>query len=230
MPTLQDAKEITETIVKSNQPLAVIVFGSVARNGTGNDVDLCIVFEDKDVSIKLINQSVNKNIKHFYKRFAIDPFVVLQPVLQKYFRNGSPFLRLIQREGRVLYMRDSIKQWLHHCNEDLESAKYLLLGKFYRGACYHSEQAVEKSLKALLIKKGWELEKIHNIERLKEIVADYGIVMEVDDDDIVFIDSIYRGRYPGEEGLLPLGEPNEGDAERAVSIANDVVKEVLKYI
>ena len=230
MATLQDAKEIAETIVKTMQPLTVIVFGSVTRNGKGNDIDLFIIFEDTNVSIEAISQNVNKELKHFYKRCAIDPFVVSLSSLNKYYRKGSPFLRLIQREGRVLYMKDSIKQWLNNSKEDLESAKYLLQGGYFRGACYHSEQAIEKLLKALLLKKGWDLEKIHSIARLKEIAADYGITLNVDDDDIVFIDSIYRGRYPGEEGLLPLSEPNAEDAKKAVSIASAIVDEVLRYI
>ncbi len=35
---------------------------------------------------------------------------------------------------------------------------------------------------------------------------------------MTFIDSIYKGRYPGEEGLLPYGNPTKQDAKRAISI------------
>ena len=42
--------------------------------------------------------------------------------------------------------------------------------------------------------------------------------------DIVFMDSIYRGRYPIDRGLLPLGEPEEGDTARAVEIATRILK------
>ena len=229
MATLKDAKEIADSIVRDVRPLSVIVFGSVAKYGTGNDIDLLIICDDKNTTLETINKNVNKYLKCFYKRFAIDPFVVSLSALEKYFRKGSPFLRLIQREGRVLYMKDSIKQWLNHSREDLESAKYLFQGRFFRSACYHSQQAIEKSLKAILLKKGWELEKIHNIERLKEIGVEYGIKLNVSDEDIIFIDSIYRGRYPGEEGLLPLGEPNEEDAIKAISIADDIINEINDY-
>lgn len=229
MATLKDAKEVTDTIVKTIHPHTVVVFGSVVKYGTGNDIDLLIVYDDGDKTIEVLNQNVNKNLKCFYKRFAIDPFVVSLSDLRYFFKKGSPFLRLIQREGRVLYMKDSVKQWLKHSNEDIESAKYLLQGGYFRGACYHSQQAIEKALKSLLIKKGWELEKIHNIERLKEIGEDYGIKLGVGDEDIIFVDSIYRGRYPGEEGLLPLGDPGEDDAKKAVSIAQNILKKIKKY-
>jgi hypothetical protein len=40
-------------------------------------------------------------------------------------------------------------------------------------------------------------------------------------EEIQYIDSIYRGRYPGEAGLLPLGEPDSKDADKAIAIATN---------
>jgi hypothetical protein len=42
----------------------------------------------------------------------------------------------------------------------------------------------------------------------------------------VFLNSIYRGRYPTEEGLLPRGEPTQADARRAVAAADAVVRQL----
>ncbi|MGD9971589.1 MAG: hypothetical protein AB7S77_00855 [Desulfatirhabdiaceae bacterium] len=44
------------------------------------------------------------------------------------------------------------------------------------------------------------------------------------DEDIVFMDSICRGRYPAEEGLLPFREQSALDAEKAIHIAGKIVK------
>ena len=60
--------------------------------------------------------------------------------------------------------------------------------------CIHSQQAVEKCMKGLLIKNRWERERTHNIGTLFSFAAKYGINMKIDDDDIEFIDSIYSGR------------------------------------
>ena len=68
------------------------------------------------------------------------------------------------------------------------------------------------------------MEKTHSIERLIAIGIDYKIKSNLSDEEIVFIDSIYRGRYPAEAGLLPLGEPSGEDAERAVNIAKRIFK------
>jgi hypothetical protein len=43
-------------------------------------------------------------------------------------------------------------------------------------------------------------------------------------DDAVFLNSVYRGRYPTEEGLLPHGEPGAQDAHRAVGAAESVMR------
>lgn len=105
-------------------------------------------------------------------------------------------------------------------------AKYLLKGGYFRGTCYHCHHAIEKSLKGRLLQKGWELEKIHSVERLMVLAEEYNLRLEIDEEDVIFIDSIYRGRYSAEEGLLPLGEPQEEDAVRAVNIASKVVEEM----
>jgi len=44
----------------------------------------------------------------------------------------------------------------------------------------------------------------------------------------VFIDSIYRGRYPAEAGLLLLGSPTQEEAEKAVNLAGKLIKSVAR--
>ncbi|MBI5308074.1 MAG: HEPN domain-containing protein [Planctomycetes bacterium] len=102
--------------------------------------------------------------------------------------------------------------------------------EYYKGSCYHAQQSIEKSIKACLLAKGWELEKIHNVERLLSIAGDFVIAINVSEDDVVFIDSIYRGRYPAEAGLLPLGEPSGSDAKRALSIADNTYNSTTAFV
>ena len=106
--------------------------------------------------------------------------------------------------------------------EDEASSALILLehGKF-RGACYHSQQGVEKGLKALILEKGGRPGKVHDIVELLKEVQRLGFKTGLSMDDAVFLNSIYKGRYPTEEGLLPLGEPLKADAERAVKAAGD---------
>ncbi|MBW2002718.1 MAG: HEPN domain-containing protein [Deltaproteobacteria bacterium] len=221
MVTLEDARTIAQSLAEKISPVSVILFGSVARTGKGSDLDILVVTEQEDM-----HREVSSCLRGYNRRFAIDYFVASVDRITRNFREGSPFLRLVQKEGRVLYMKNSMKEWIGLTLEDFRQAKYLFEGSFYRGACFAAQQAVEKAIKTELLKRGWDLEKIHNIRRLLSISEDYNLDIECDDDDIDFMDSIYRGRYPAEEGLLPLNTPTAEDASRAISTAEGVLKQL----
>ena len=127
-------------------------------------------------------------------------------------------------------MKNAVQEWIAQAKNELEMADYLMKGKFFKGACYHAQQSIEKILKAALLRKGWDLEKTHSIERLIAIGEDYGLKLSITDEDLIFVDSIYRGRYPAEAGLLPLGEPTEKDAKKAITLARRINREMLKQI
>ncbi len=220
MPGLKEVYEIADTIKQVSKPEAIILFGSIARKGEGQDIDLLIVSNRKGEA------RIRNSLKPFYRRYSIDAFTVSKGRLKELYFRGSPFLRLIQKEGRIIYMKNPLKQWLEGAEEDLRQAEYLYEGGFFRGACYSSQQAAEKIIKWALLKKGWELEKTHSIRRLSAIADDYGIKIRLKDEEIDFIDGIYRGRYPAEEGLLPLGVPTKRDARKAVKIAEKILKQM----
>lgn len=230
MVSFNDARDVSNAIITTLHPISIVIFGSVARKGIGEDLDLLVVIEDDTKKSSEAYLMVNRCLKPFFKKFAIDPFVISQSILNEYHRKGSPFLRLILKEGRSLYMKDAVKEWLKQAKDELDMALYLLRGEYYKGSCYHAQQSIEKSIKACLLAKGWELEKIHNVERLLSIAGDFGIAINVSEDDVVFIDSIYRGRYPAEAGLLPLGEPSGSDAKRALSIADNTYNSTTAFV
>lgn len=49
-------------------------------------------------------------------------------------------------------------------------------------------------------------------------------------DDASFLNSIYKGRYPTEEGLLPHGEPSAKDADNAISLAKALLEKVKNFL
>lgn len=121
-------------------------------------------------------------------------------------------------------MKDAAKEWMRQAADERDTAEYLFRGGFFKGACCHAQQAVEKLMEALLIDKGWDLEKTHSVERLASLAETYRIPGVVPEEDVVFLDTIYRGRDPFEAGLLPLGEPVEADARKAVQIAKSALE------
>ena len=225
MATFNDAKEVSAEIVKGFNPLLVTLFGSVARESEGNDLDILVVVDDNNYQGEKTDSLLQLALAKFYHRFDIDPFVLPVSKYLEQLHSGEPFLRSVLKEGRILYMNNHVKEWLRQSDEELRTARYLAEGNFYRSACYHAEQSIEKYLKAHLIEKGWDLEKTHSIRRLLAIAEDNELRFNLEEADIVFIDSIYRGRYPGEAGLLPHGEPDDADAERAVKIAVSLLKQ-----
>lgn len=224
MVTFADAKEVSAEIVKQLNPLLVTLFGSVARKASGNDLDILVVVEDSAYHGEKTDSLLQLSLAKYYHRFDIDPFVLPVSKYLNQLRSGEPFLNSVLKEGRILYMNNHVNEWLRQSDEELRTARYLLAGDFYRSACYHAEQSVEKYLKAHLLEKGWDLEKTHSIRRLLAIAEDKGLKFNLEESAIVFIDTIYRGRYPGEAGLLPHGEPDRADAERAVNIASSLQK------
>ena len=224
MVTFEDAKEAALSIARKLDPFSVVVFGSVAQKGVGNDLDLLVVIHDGSKNIEDANLLLHQCLKRFYRKFSIHPFLIPLKLVNDYYAKGSPFLRLISKEGKVLYMKDIVKEWCKQSEDELAMAVYLSGGGYYKGACYHAQQAIEKAMKAKLFNKGWGLEKTHSIERLVAIGKDYKIRFPLSDEEIVFMDNIYRGRYPVDAGLLPYGEPSQEDAEKAITLADRLLK------
>lgn len=225
--TLKDAQEVAESLVPLVDPVGVILFGSVAKSGEGNDVDLLVVVQDSATDRKVIDAQVQHHLKKFADRFPIDCFTVTYSDLRQHFFRGSPFLRLIQREGRALYMKDAIRQWFDQSKDELAIAELLLGHGHIRGACFHAQQAVEKALKGALLQRGWELERTHTLRKLTADGKRYGLPEILEEEEIDLIDSVYRSRYPGEEGLLPTGEPSSDQARQIVSAASRAIERVL---
>ncbi len=119
-------------------------------------------------------------------------------------------------------MRREAEAWLAISAEDLQSAEVLLERKLFRMACYHAQQSVEKVLKALLIDREIDIPRTHNILDLLHAVRKIGLSAIITDQDAVFLNSIYRARYPSEAGLLSVGEPLEKYAGQALKIAREI--------
>ncbi len=128
-------------------------------------------------------------------------------------------------------MKRETEEWLKIAREDFLAAEHLFEISLFRLVCYHAQQYVEKVLKALLTEKEIEFSRTHNIIDLRNAVSKIWYDLPIDIDEAVFLNSVYRARYPAALGLLPDGEPVKEDAERALYIIQkirDWVKEILK--
>ncbi len=89
--------------------------------------------------------------------------------------------------------------WLEFADRDLEASKKLANHEYLANiVIFHSQQCVEKCLKAILEEHNQDFPKIHGVTKLYEL----------DLVDNVYIDT----RYPGNFGLLPSGFPTKDDS------------------
>ena len=67
-------------------------------------------------------------------------------------------------------MREEVKNWWKQAKDDLGKAKILFNNRKYDGTTFYCQQAVEKSLKALSLKRFNKIRKIHDLVELgKEV-------------------------------------------------------------
>ncbi len=111
-------------------------------------------------------------------------------------------------------MKKVTEQWLLAAEDDLRViARIVSDESLTHMVAFHSQQCIEKSLKAIIEETDLGLVRIHNLGRLFEIVKSYQ-VFEVDESVVDVLDKLYiDARYPADLGLLPDGKPTPSDAD-----------------
>lgn len=125
-------------------------------------------------------------------------------------------------------MKKISEEWLKAAKDDLRVADKIIADEaLTHMVAFHSQQCIEKSLKAVMEEYDIDLVKIHNLERLLAIVKNH-IKFDVDIVLIEKMDKLYiDSRYPADFGLLPDGKPTIEDAEEFYDVASSVY-EVVK--
>lgn len=220
---LKTIKDVTGKLVKLYDPERIILFGSRAggKPEDGGDVDLLIV---KETEKRPIDRRLEVEGILSDRLLPLDIVVYTPQELRFLFSIGSPFIEEVVEKGRIIYVRKATESWVKGAGDELDMASLLYEHERYQGACYHSQQCVEKGLKALILEKGKRPGRVHDIVELLNEATRLGWDTGLSLDDAVFLNSIYKGRYPTEEGLLPYGKPSRGDAERALSAASKVTE------
>lgn len=122
----------------------------------------------------------------------------------------------------------SAEEWLVHARSDLKLAK---LGKGQRDIlpqqiCFHAQQAVEKTLKAVLLYSSCDFPLTHDIVQLLDILDVAGISLPQDFKNAgVLTPYAVETRYPGF-----IVEVTEHDVDEALTLAEKVTSWAEAYI
>ena len=120
-------------------------------------------------------------------------------------------------------------EWLKAANDDLDSISYIIKVEHLTNiVAFHSQQAIEKSFKALIEYNKISFIKTHNLEKLYKSIED---IIEIDYSHLELINELYiDSRYPGDMGLLPHGKPTLGDAKEFYEFAQNTFDKVCKIL
>jgi HEPN domain-containing protein len=124
------------------------------------------------------------------------------------------------------------ENWLKFAFDDLRSAEILLAAGIFTMVCFHAQQCVEKTLKALLAALRQPLPRSHNLIRLRQIAEDaLGYSVDIDPEALRFLNDVYlESRYPQDIGLLPEGQSGAVEAQRALSGAQRIYSDLKTLI
>lgn len=157
---------------------------------------------------------------------AVDVAVYTSDELRYLYSMGSPFIHRIMQEGRLLYMKKATALWIMDVREEFESAKVLYEHDQYKTACYHCLQTIEKGLHTMIMSKAKSPEATEDIVELYNRANDLGLKTGLSVEDVVFVSSFSKHKYPVEDALLPHLRPGREDAERAIDSARRLMEKL----
>jgi HEPN domain-containing protein len=128
-------------------------------------------------------------------------------------------------------MKRQAKAWLKSAYDDLLTIQELIGNELLTHVvAYHAQQAIEKSLKAILEDRSEPVPRIHNLITLRGMVEEF---FQFDEDSEIFdqINELYvDSRYPTDLGYLPEGKPSVVTAAAFQDTAERIYEKVLKSL
>lgn len=127
-------------------------------------------------------------------------------------------------------MRMATLGWLKSAYSDLIVIEEIIDNDYVTHmTAFHSQQSIEKSLKAILEFNNKIVPKKHDLLLLKDLTHEYLNIVEeniLEDLNELYIES----RYPNHFGLLPHGKPTKDEAIRFYSFANTLFDRICALL
>lgn len=120
-------------------------------------------------------------------------------------------------------MKKISQEWLKSAHDDLDAIDELIDNASLTNiVAFHAQQAIEKSLKAIIEEYDLKFIKTHKLMMLIDTVENV-LDLEIDEETILKLDSLYiDSRYPSNLGLLPDGKPSIEEAKTFQEVSQNV--------
>ncbi len=128
-------------------------------------------------------------------------------------------------------MKRETEYWIKAAEDDLNVIREIIDNQSLTNMiAFHSQQAIEKSIKAVLAEKENNVPRLHNIIALEGKIATY-LKLNFDQEIFAQINDLYiDSRYPTDVGLLPDGKPSKEIANIFFETAIKIFKEITGYL
>jgi HEPN domain-containing protein len=128
-------------------------------------------------------------------------------------------------------MKAITKQWLEYAEADLKSCENNIKDKFLTNiVAFHSQQTIEKCLKAIIEENELRLERVHNLFKLHSKIETF-INFDIDIELLELLDKVYTtSRYPSDLGIMPDGKPTKELAEQLFEFAKYIYNKTLEML
>lgn len=120
--------------------------------------------------------------------------------------------------------------WISYADENFDVAELALEHGHLNSSLQNAQQAVEKYLKAVVIEMDLKFSRTHSIRELVRILVEQGVVVNIYDDEMDLIDTIYLpSKYPI-YSALPDAMPDQVICRDALNIAKRVKDSVFAIL
>ena len=234
-------ERMRDRIVEACDPKYLYLFGSVARGEETpeSDVDLLVV---TDPSAGTTVSEVATRLQPLIREdgLPIDLIVQTPDQFRRQLRLPGFIARTARRDGHLLYgteslppmpdleYRDAAQEWYEHGDHERRMARLLLSASppELGGVAFHSQQAAEKYLKAMLTLYGAEPPYAHDLgellDRVEEYEEDFEAFRAAAEALSHFAVAV---RYPNPENV-----PSDEEAQGLVSQVDAIRAEVQKHL
>jgi len=126
-------------------------------------------------------------------------------------------------------MKRQAKAWLQSARDDLGVIEEIIdRDDLTHMVAFHSQQAIEKSFKAVLEENEPIVPRAHDLVTLRTQIEKY-VRLEIESDLLIQMNELYiDARYPSDFGLLPGGKPPKELSKKMHRLAQEICDTIEK--